>query len=522
MKKPRILQFSLWSLLLVFFLILCIKDVEAKTITVDDDGGQDYESIQDAIDDATEGDIIRVYEGIYYENLLVNKTVNLIGNGTDNTTIDAKGNGTVVNLSADNVEISNFLITGSGDNRGYYAGIRVYSSNNIISNCDISKNKNGILLRYTSNNSILNCNITNHEYKNSDTNLINGISFYYSSNNLILNCNITNCDYHGIHFYLSSNNTISSCNISNNYEGIRLEDSSNCAVSNNIFINNGIAIISKTLSHFVHSIENNTVNGKPLLYYWNKNNKILNGIEVGQIILVNCSNFEIKNINISNAPNGIIFAFCEGNTISNCNISNNDWRGIILQHSNNNTILKCNISNNGNGISLRYSNDNKVSSCNILNIDWHGIYVWSSSKRNKISNSNISNNNYGIYINDKTYDNLIFHNYFKDNNMSAFDLGSNYWDNGKEGNYWDDYDGNDTNGDGIGDTPYNIPDHPYKIPIGKNQDRYPLIEPYEYTGSTTGTIKENEIPNIVYFLLVIVIILILLIININYWYPTKK
>ena len=39
------------------------------------------------------------------------------------------------------------------------------------------------------------------------------------------------------------------------------------------------------------------------------------------------------------------------------------------------------------------------------------------------------------------------------------------------GNYWDDYNGSDTNGDGIGETPYIID--------GNNSDNYPLIERFE-------------------------------------------
>ena len=65
-----------FGIILLFFLSNSIPYVSSgntsinKTIYVDDDGGADYTKIQDAIDNASDGDTIFVYEGLYFENEL--------------------------------------------------------------------------------------------------------------------------------------------------------------------------------------------------------------------------------------------------------------------------------------------------------------------------------------------------------------------------------------------------------------------------------------------------------------------
>jgi hypothetical protein len=70
---------------------------------------------------------------------------------------------------------------------------------------------------------------------------------------------------------------------------------------------------------------------------------------------------------------------------------------------------------------------------------------------------------------ERSENNTFFHNNLIDNKRQADDY-KNVWDNGVEGNYWSDYSGSDSDGDGIGDTPYYIPTDA--------QDRYPLMAPY--------------------------------------------
>jgi hypothetical protein len=96
---------------------------------------------------------------------------------------------------------------------------------------------------------------------------------------------------------------------------------------------------------------------------------------------------------------------------------------------------------------------------------------------NLISGYSGESDGYGVAIEDNSYvveNNIFYHNTFVNNNKN---VGCNWqingignsWDNGIEGNYWDDYNGTDANGDGIGDTPYIIDEN--------NQDNFPLMEP---------------------------------------------
>ena len=66
--------------------------------------------------------------------------------------------------------------------------------------------------------------------------------------------------------------------------------------------------------------------------------------------------------------------------------------------------------------------------------------------------------------------NSTHHNHLTENSPNSFDKGkNNRWDDGSQGNYWGDYTGKDSNDDGIGDTPYQVP------PDGI--DNYPLMKP---------------------------------------------
>ena len=110
---------------------------------------------------------------------------------------------------------------------------------------------------------------------------------------------------------------------------------------------------------------------------------------------------------------------------------------------------------------------------NVIGSNIGGLFLLGNN--NTIVGNAISNNEfYGICL-VYSHNNKINHNNIVNNTENGYDgYGTgNVWDNGypSGGNYWSDYTGNDTNRDGIGEDPYNIPG-------GDGVDRYPLMEPW--------------------------------------------
>jgi len=204
--------------------VLLSDQTEAKTWYVDDDGGADFEKIQDAVDAAGDGDTIRVFGGTYYEDVIVNKTVSLVGNGSARTTIDGGGVGNVVRIVVDWVNISRFTMTGSN----YGSGIRLgESSTTTITNNTISNNNNGIVLSSSSNTIITGNTISN-----------NNQGMGGSSNNaIIMDNNITANNYRGISLTYSNNNTITGNTIANNTISNNTEYGINAKSNNKYTIN---------------------------------------------------------------------------------------------------------------------------------------------------------------------------------------------------------------------------------------------------------------------------------------------
>ena len=119
----------------------------ANTFYVGGGGGGNLSSIQEAIDAAEPGDTIFVYNDSspYNENVVINKSINLIGEDRDTTVIYGGVSGARVRIESDWVNISGFTITGMGPFNLDNYGIYIDGSTNVgVYDVNVTGNSDGI------------------------------------------------------------------------------------------------------------------------------------------------------------------------------------------------------------------------------------------------------------------------------------------------------------------------------------------------------------------------------------------
>ena len=233
------------------------------------------------------------------------------------------------------------------------AGVRLTHVNNsqlINNNC--SSSLLGITLAYSNNNTISGNNINDN---------LSGLRLEHSNDNFILGNTVDNNGLTGISLQHCSNNTISGNILNNNVPGIYLVSSVNHTLSGNIMSGCGLAFMGSREEMGSHEIDTtNLVNGRTLYYYTNEVHlgptNFSNG---GQVILVNCNDSLVSNLNTSYSTTGISLFYCNNNTIFGNTANDNNWDGISLTFSNNNNVSG-NVANNNdrNGLNLIWSDYN--------------------------------------------------------------------------------------------------------------------------------------------------------------------
>jgi parallel beta-helix repeat protein len=366
-----------------------------------------------------------------------------------------------------------------------YGIILDHCHNNTISRNIANNNRqSGIELGLCNNNSIL---------ENTAYNNLYGIYISGNNNNILYN-HVNYNRMNGItafgDYILFANNSL----INNRLFGI-IFDGANITLRSNNMILCGVQFWGSLKQSSTYDIGiSNLVNGKPLYYYYNEVNLGQDDfINAGQIFLVRCNDSLISYTNVSFCSSGISLYYCNNNIITGNN-ANHGYMGIYLVYSDNNEITNNSANNNLGGLLSIYSNNNLLSGNRVYNNHYQGIVI--EGDNNTITENTIYNNNVGITCGHLSHNNLAYLNCFINNNHSAIDDGfNNFWDNGINGNYWDDYSGFDLNFNGIGEIPYFI------TGMSGSLDRFPLIRcPFQQVGIIPGY-------NPLYVIIILVIIL---------------
>jgi parallel beta-helix repeat protein len=345
MKLGKPLLFSILVLLVMLLLPFSLSfnaRAETSLPILNINTGLGYATIQEAIDaDATlNGHVIVVGAGTYYENVVVNKSVSLIGEDKLSVIVDGRALGSVINITANNVRLTGFTVR---DSMYGYGGVHVYRSS--------GDNISG--------------NVVRDNY--------NGVYMYGSSDDIVGGNDVLGNEY-GIHLYGSSNVSVSGNAVSSNTNGIDVDVS-----SNNTLVDNDISSSGGNGIYFYGS-SNNTLLG----------NNVFSNPTRGIGFQYSFDNTLLGNT-VSANGDGLYFYDSGRNALTGNTVSFNNESGVFLFDSDENAITGNDILNNTFGIWLINSNASGVSGNNVSSNAEYGVRLWNSSGNTFFHNNFIDN-----------------------------------------------------------------------------------------------------------------------------------
>lgn len=436
------------KILLCFFTILLLVlggADPAAAATLEVKPGGPLSNLQQALQEAKDGDTIVVQQGHYRGNLVLNKAVSLIG--LDNPVIDGVEQGDVITVLSSGVTVKGFTITGSGNQlENSDAGVKVRSVQGVtIEDCKIANNLFGIYLDRAAG-----ITITHNEIKGRRTKSLVQDGESEESNPFTgQHAGFAGETGDGIHLFAASGNTIQNNVISQTRDGIYF----NYAQENKV-IGNEVSGVRYGI-HYMYSDDN----------YFGENLLTHN---VAGAALMFSKRIVLKNNVFAHSRGhrayGILFATCD-HSVAEGNILVDNTRGVFFDTSLHNTFRG-----------------------NLLDRNDVGLDLISSSSNNLFVENNFMDNLQQVAM-----------------VTGRVGEGNRFFAEGK-GNYWNDYRGFDLDRDGTGDIAHKTGD-PFTylmtkspavrlflnspaatalefsermfpvIDIPKVEDRYPLSQP---------------------------------------------
>ncbi len=372
-------------------LAACASQILAITLCLTLDAGA--ATLQERLDAAASGDVIRVKAGVHSAPIIITKSLTLIGE--PGAEIRGNGLGKVITVAADNVVIHDLRITGSGlrlsDDD---AAVFVTGNHAIIRNCVIADSLHGIYLKKVSGAQILD-------------NRIQGKTNIAQSTEPVekeIGQSVENCDTtlvanrrgNGIHQWNSEGNLIRGNEISDTRDGIYFSFTNNSRVEKNLITHARYGL------HYMYS-DGNT--------------------------------FE-NNTFAENAAGAAIMFSKEMVVRANRFVNNRGYRayGLIFQSSDNSRLEQNEISENAVGLSFNQCNQNRISG-NRVTLNYIGLRFGSNSDGNRFTENIFTGNLHPI-------------------ETGASDVSGSFWAIHGVGNLWDTELNLDLDRDGVVDLPH--------------------------------------------------------------------
>ncbi|RLF26889.1 MAG: hypothetical protein DRN05_06400 [Thermoplasmata archaeon] len=296
-----------------------------------------YQHIQDGINASTHHDIIYIFRGIYRENIIVNKSITLLGENRNHTIVDGTNKGIVADITANHVNIKNLTFRNSGG-FAYNAGVILRKNSCHIDNCTFYRHRTSIYIENNSDNNIDSC--------------------------------IIHTNKKGILIDHSYNTTIQNCLFSHNAIALHLNHTSSIKIKNSYVYENGIGCLlhntSKTLIHHCAINDNND--------------------NQAGIIIKKCIRTKISNSNICH--NGVGIKIIESSSI---NITKSDlkWNthvAIQIKKSRKNiTISNCEIAEN-----LRFGAHATDSNCKFVKNNFYKNAIYGMFSRSSTCHAKLN------------------------------------------------------------------------------------------------------------------------------------